>query len=863
MTTTRKWSIGALCVLILLAGGYFGLRGSGSDFEAPAAAAAAIPVKALGPLSLNAEGGSSPNSAEELAALQKMQKAAENADLTLYINRETAEVAVQQKKNGYVWFSNPVGKNNDPLASPLYKSELASQVTISYFNDKGQLSTYNSYDDSVKKKQFTISQAADGVKVQYVIGKAAAQAGGIPKAISKKRMEEKILSKIGDEATKKSLLYKFKFDEQKQVYTAREMQDYVAQEVLKTLEQAGYTKEDAAEDNKENGVGGEAESAEAAQFTIPVVYSLQDDQVVVSVPAGEIQSPKSYPLASISVLKYFGAAGTEKQGYMLVPDGSGALIRLNNGKLAAEPYDLPIYGEDGTYVVKEKAQENEVSRLPVFGLKMNDHAFVGIVENGDALASIAADVSGRYVSYNSIGSEFQITAMDYYTLTSGTRSSSVPVFQKKLYDGDLRIRYAFTEGASADYVGMAALYRNYLVQKYGLTPLPAEERSPFVLEVAGAFRKQNSFLGVPYRSTESLTTFDQAKQLLEMLREQDVGRIALRYVGWFNGGIRHTSPSDISPVGALGGTGGLKKLAEYTKSNGIEFFPDAAFLEAYKGSGSAAEFLNRSHAKVYEYDPVMRTQDTSKFSHYIVSTSKFFGIVNGFLHDYKKLGLTGLSLRDLGGEVNSDYAPSHPVDRQSALETIEGALDDIAGAVDKVMVQDGNAYSLARAGWIVHAPTHSSSMNLADEDVPFYQIALHGYFQLAGEPFNMDADQNPKLSMLKALETGSNIYYEWFYSEPSIVKDTDFNGLYALYYRDWLDDAVKIYREADPVLREVGNQPIIGHRKLGDGVYLTVFANGTTVAVNYNPTAVTVEGVKIGPESYSLQVNRDAAKGGE
>ncbi|WP_274365101.1 DUF5696 domain-containing protein [Paenibacillus thermotolerans] len=862
MTTTKKWLIGILCVLIATAGVYFGFRGLGGDSAAPVVAAAG-PAKAVGPLSPPVQGKASPNSAEELAALANMEKAAENNDLALYVNRETAEIAVRQKKDGYVWFSNPVGKENDAIASPLFKSEMASQLTVTYYNSKGQLSTFNSYDESVRKKQFTISQTPDGINIEYVIGKVAAPTEGIPKAISKQRMEEKILSRLDDEEMKKSLLYKYRYDEKKQLYTARTMNNHVAEEVALILEKAGYTKEDAAWDNEENGLGGAGDAVEAVQFTVPLHYSLQDDQVVVSVPLGEVKYPKSFPIASIGVLKYFGSAGGDKQGYMLVPDGSGALIRLNNGKLAAEPLTLPIYGPDGTYVVKEKVQENEVSRLPVFGMKQNDRAFIGIIEDGDALASITADISGRYGSYNSIGTDYQLITMDYYTLTSGTRSSSVPMFQKQPYSGNIQIRYAFADGAAADYVGMATLYRSYLVQKYDLKPLSEEEKSPFVLEVAGAFRKQKSFLGVPYQSTEALTTFDETKQLLDLLRNNDVSRVALRYVGWFNGGIRHDSPADINPSGVLGGTKGLKQLADYAKNNGVELFPDTAFLQAYKNTKTAAEFLNRNKAKVYEYDPIMHTQDMEKFSHYIVSTAKLSGIVDGFLNDYKKLGIGGLSLRDLGGEVNSDYTPSHPVDRQSALETIEGELYSINNATNSVMVSTGNAYSLPYAKWVVHAPTRSSGMNLVDEDVPFYQIALHGYFQLAGEPFNMAGDQNPRLSMLKALETGSNVYYQWFFNEPSVVKDTDFNGLYALYYKDWFDEAVSIYQEADKVLGSVGNQPIVGHRKLADGVYMTVFAGGQTVTVNYNQKAVTVGGVTIDPQSYSTQVNRDLAKGGE
>lgn len=862
MTRTRTKIVGIAGACILLAGGlFYGLRKTGVDEVRPSQAGIAS-GQPIGILSDGQNGAASSNSAEEQAALSMMDKAAENEYLILYVNNATAEVAVKDKRSDYIWFSNPPEREKDPIASPLYKSELSSQVTLSYYNDKGQLSSYNSYDDSVKLKQFEISQKDGEVEVRYSMGKAAVALDGIPKIISKDRMEQKILNRLQDEDVKKSLLYKFKYDETKQVYAVRELKEFVAQELLGILQQAGYTKEDAAQDNAANGIAAAAEdNGDNINFTVPVVYSLQNDQFVVTIPVDEVQYPKAYPIAALSVLKYFGAADETKEGYLFVPDGSGALIRLNNGKLGAEPYRMPLYGEDSTVVVKEKIQSNEASRLPVFGMKQNDHAFVGIIEKGDALATVNADVSGRYHQYNSVASEYHLVNMDYYTLNSGERTSSVPMFQSETYKGDIRIRYAFTAGSSADYVGMAKVYRQYLVQSNGLTRLPAQKASPFIMELHGAFQRDKSFLGIHYNAIEPLTTYDEAKKLLGTLEDRGVTAIALRYSEWFNGGIRFASArKKTSPIGALGGKSGLQDLAEYAQSRQIGLYPDISFLKADKKAG-AAEFLNHSKAKIYEFDPVMNTQDLSRFSHYVVSATQVPGIVSSFVQRYSKLVSGGVSLNDLGNQVDSDYSPDHPIDRQSALGVIEGELAKLNGAIGSVMVSGGNAYSIPYADIVVNAPTRSSGMNLTDEDVPFYQIVLHGYVQMAGLPFNTAKGQNPRLSLLKALETGSNIYYEWFYREPSVVKDTDRNGLYSANYEGWLDEAVQIYREADGFLSKVADQAIIGHSKLAEGVYRTVYENGQSVTVNYNEEAVSVDGMELAPEGYVVQAAGASAGG--
>ncbi|RAP78020.1 DUF5696 domain-containing protein [Paenibacillus montanisoli] len=791
------------------------------------------------------------NTKAEHEALNGMEQLSETESLALFINRETAEIAVKDKRTGYVWFSNPAERANDPIASPLYKSELSSQLLLTYYNEKGQVNRLNSYDDSVSKKQVVITPTKTGAKVVYQFGKAAGGTDNIPAIISKKRFEERILAKLPDDDTRKQVTYKYRFNEDKQVYEVRNLQDNVKLELSGYLTAAGYTKEDAAQDNEENGVAGEA-AEESAQFTIPLEYSLDGDQFIVSIDTKEVRYSPAFPLASVQVLKHFGAADVQKDGYIFVPDGSGALIRLNNKRLNAEPYKMPVYGADGTFDVKEQVLTSTPIRLPVFGMKQNDHAMFGIIENGDALASVLADISGRYDSYNSVGAEFQFVAMDYYTLSSGTKTSSVPMFQKHPYQGELRVRYGFLSGSKADYIGMAGEYRDYLVAKHQLEKLAPKPNSPFILELEGAFRKQKSFLGIPYNATESLTTYDEAVKLLKQLKEQGIEDIALRYVGWFNGGIRHSSPADVEAVGALGGKKDLQELIEYTKQNRIGLYPDVAFLEKYKGAKNSADFLDRRSAAIYRYDPVMYIKDKSSFSHYVLSAGKLEGTVDDFIADFEKLDTDGVSLRDMGNEVNSDFNPDRPVTRQDARDIALQETGKLKQQSGSLMVNGGNAYTVPYADLIVGAPTSSNRLNITDEDVMFYQIALHGYADLAGAPFNRNEYQNPRISMLKALETGSAIYYQWYYNEASVVKDTAYDDLYALHYADWLEEAVSLYREANPVLKEVRSQTITGHRALADRVVETTFENGVAIIVNYNKTAVNVNGIEIGAESFRV-----------
>ena len=64
-------------------------------------------------------------------------------------------------------------------------------------------------------------------------------------------------------------------------------------------------------------------------------------------------------------MKYFGSADNTETGYMLVPDGSGAIINFNNGKIAVtSELKVQIYGLDRgkNYSTKPDIPSRAISR---------------------------------------------------------------------------------------------------------------------------------------------------------------------------------------------------------------------------------------------------------------------------------------------------------------------------------------------------------------------------------------------------------------------------------------------------------------------------------------------------------------------
>lgn len=631
--------------------------------------------------------------------------------------------------------------------------------------------------------------------------------------------------------------------------------------------ETGYTPIDAGLDHEMNNLDPPLPNLEI--FQVPIEYVLDGPNLLVRIPAKDIVYPidvedtlgekYTFPLLRISVLEWFGAAGAEQDGYILVPDGSGALIYLNNGRINASAFNVPVYGRDNSLdLLKEVQNYPEIIRLPVFGLKQEDQAFFAIIEEGAPLARIRADISGRAANYNQVYAEFvPLPSGEISYRIEDVSSGRIPTYQARKYEGDFVIRFAFLTGEKADYAGMAECYRNYLTERYDLTPVESRPSIPFYLELIGAIDKLEPVLGIARTVTHPLTTFSQAQEIAADLGEQGIEQIQLKYTGWLRGGVNHHYPDQAAAEKVLGGEADFRDLIAFMEEQGYELYPSVGFMRVYRTSffskfsprKHAARFLDQLPARAHRFYLDSFERNSSAFE-YLLSPGRLPWLVDSFMQDYQKYGLNSISLFDMAREVNSDFVDKAEVviDRVQAEQLVSEQLEKIKASGSKLMVDRGNAYALPYADAIVNLPTSSSGYSLVNASIPFYQMVIHGLIDYAGEPINLASNQTK--AVLRMLESGGYPYFIGSYAESFEVKNTDFEHLYALHYRDWLDHAAEIYRVANEVLKDVQDQRIVDHRILADGVHQTTYANGKSIIVNYNREAVTVDGRWIGAENF-------------
>lgn len=877
--------------------------------------------------------------------MTRFEVVAENEALVLFLDKESTEIALKNKRTGDIWYSNPTDwEREERIARGRVRNEMGAQVAVSYFLPGDVQRFMDSRNDSIAYGQYTITEVPSGIRIDYLLGKEWEDLAYLPVMISEDRLHSMIINRIDDKFDREFILENFQLvtlrpagegEEMPAIYgldTKAVFGDYILESpgsnlsakkyqtlvenlvdqivghredmtrramvkhedisqlvgqrvyVLKTklaswdiedmvelIKRTDYSPEDATEDHLQNNIDPPQPNIEV--FRIGIIYTLEGENLIVEVPADGISYPENVkrgkdervtiPLHSISVLKCFGAASKEESGYMLVPDGSGALINLNNGKLDAPPYRQPIYGEDCALMLKEvKNRIMEQSYLPVFGMKTGAQAFLAIIEEGEALANINADVAERVISYNTVYPEFIVIPRGETALQGnvpwhhaiGHRTKLiVNTYQSRIAQCNIRIRYAFLHGEEANYVGMGRYYHSYLQEKQGMTRLDPAENVPLTIELLGGVQVTRPILG---KVNQSLTTYDEVAEIVSDLIEAGITNLKVRYRDCLTGGL----PKRVRLETTLGNREGFARLCGDLRQKDVDLFlsvnfltaKDRGLLDGFIARRDSSRFLNLRLAQVYDHNLATGTYDLRRCQ-YLVSPSRLDAVVDSFLADYNQYGLSTLSLGDMGNMVNSDFRLNEDllIDRQQARVIILDQVQKMARDAKLAIMADGvNAFVLPWVGHIVNMPMESSNLKIEDAEVPFYQIAVHGLVPYAGFPANNAPDLRRYL--LKCVEYGANPYFLWAYHVPAHLNDAGVKALYNTVYGRWLPEALSFYEGINAALQDIQAQPITNHERLQNEVYCTTYADGTKIITNYRDVSVSIGGVTVDAKSYKV-----------
>jgi len=789
------------------------------------------------------QGGEVP-SPEQEALLEGYATVEDNGALRLYLQEDTGNIALFDARSGRLYFNVVPDPASDTTATEDTQKRMQSALELTYFDGSVE-KTVNSFELS-DPEQLTCEPIDGGVRVTYVLGDSKRGLEDMPQKLSDARFRELFVDhpNLKENDKKRAKIY-YKQDEQTGVWTLKDTKNTTLNLLSQILDRIGYTDEDLKRDNDEHGLP--TNTSGRLKFVIPVEYTLESESLRVTVDMEQVQYTQSKPLLSICVNRYFGATAA-KDGAIVLPEGTGGLMKFSQGDTDVGAYSSGLYGSDDTYTRENSAQADNQNMLPVFGMYEPDAGYLCIIEQGDALAVIGAEKANGNTDLNSAWVSFSVRCFIRAVLGDGSLQSDVRVVQEEMYTGLLSYKYSFINGEDLSYGDLATYYRGYLMAKYGLTALE-KDAMPLQLTLTGGVHIDQSFLGIQYKGTRKLTTYADAMTIVENLQAQGISRLNVLYAGILKGGYGREHIAKLKLDGALGSVEELKALAE---KEGVSLFLTVNALTVPKDASGynrytqTAKTMDDGLSKRYRFNMVDLTAEGYD---YILSPLYYEHYGEKLQEFVNKNSLDGIVFTDLGNRLYSHNGDSVLFRQDTKALTVEQLKQYSANA--SVILTDPFEGALPYASAILDLPTAKVN-KVIDEAIPFYQMAIHGLVDYSGAPINEAVDV--QTAILDCAQTGSVPYFSLFAAAQDSLTDTEYSYMYSHGYDVWRDTVISVYSRLAELYDQVGDLPMTDHICLEKGVYKTVYGDRVAVYTNYTAEAVTVDGVTVAPEDFGIKV---------
>lgn len=602
----------------------------------------------------------------------------------------------------------------------------------------------------------------------------------------------------------------------------------------------------------ENGIYAEISFKGKYEFEIGVEVSLINDELVVRVPDESIKENKEGTyISTVSLFPLLGYTYLdERKGYMLVPDGNGALIYLedNEGRYSTGFSGL-VYGVDdgmtnsaavstlwGKY--ETVVPSNNIS-APVFGMAHLDEklAYLGIVESGDERCSIEVVPNGVMVDYNRCFARFLLRDVFVQPLNQ-SNSGTVPAVEADRLHSDLQVRYCLLSGDSANYSGMANTYRNYLLDagKIEKRDLSYKTRVDFLGTEREAF-----LMGT---TAVTMTTVEQMEDILSELRGLGVNSVVSVYKGWQSGGLYDVPIPSYDVDSHIGGGSALKNLIRSEAQEGydIYLYDDALSVNATTNINTynVMKMVNKR-----TYEKYVRKQVYNTFYYLMPGYSS--GNIARLTEELNDHEIGNLAI---SGITDTLFSYSSKGSFYSRTDTMDIYADALSAADENcsLLLETPNAFLWKYSDAFLDMPLGSSDYLYLDQDIPFFSMVLKGIVPTYSEYVNFEANKTE--NFLKMVESGM---YPSFYvagEDSSKLIYTNSNDLFSLEYTSYRDTIVEYDTALRALAEKVGDSCIINHEILDNGLVKVTYDNGISVYVNYTDSELSADGITVDAMSY-------------
>ena len=580
---------------------------------------------------------------------------------------------------------------------------------------------------------------------------------------------------------------------------------------------------------------------------VPVDYVLNKDSLSVSVdPKNVMEGDKK--LYSISIAPFMCSVENNANNYLLVPSGSGALMYADEREDQTRSFSDMIYGYDRITEQKSKITNVEEIKLPVFGAKTGDNAILAIVDGGDELASVSASAGDVRCGYSSAYSTFYFRGFDKTIKNTDRSSASIKQIVNtadSIRKNKFSVSYFTLSGKDANYIGMAKLYRNYLLKKYDVSNKKIDA-SILNVNFIGGIQAEKNLIGIPYNIISTLTDYNDAQTITSDLMDDLDVVPTLTMIGYGKYGIGVDKLKNgfdfCSKIGSKSQIDGFMDCMS-KKSVNVSFAYDTIHFKSSEWGVStffdAAKMTSGMTSTQYPISFALRSVDKDDQCYYLLSRGMWNDVSSDLLKKVEDCNIKNVDFLTLGNNAYSDYGNEEYYARSGICDSTKKIIESYQKKGIKISTHDSNSYAAICSDKVLEAPVFSAKFDSFDCDVPFYQAVFRGVTDLVGPAIN--ETDNTVNTFLSDIESGSGLSFTFIgkYS-PDLATNADY-AFFSSLYDDNKAMVSEMVSKSKAYYDSINNSKIVAHKILENNVRKTVFENGTYVLVNYNNYDVKAE----------------------
>lgn len=617
------------------------------------------------------------------------------------------------------------------------------------------------------------------------------------------------------------------------------------------------------------------------EIQMKVYLTLGEESINYFIPYEEMTGSGVNSLAAVDITPFMGASGGRMNvmnpetlewekvdnyrvpGYVLVPDGSGSLIRFVDNTSVFNPYEGDVYGKDyATETSYSFTYYDDVPVkdpvMPVFGIAHGNGqmAFAAWANEGAEYMEIIVNPDGtKATTYTWAYPRFELN-VNYFQLYDEQGSGFFKqVDEIYRYNIDMTYTFLFGDGsdgtAPANYVGMARVYREYLISTGELNLM---ETSMGAIPIRLDFIMADSKSGIVGNTQVVMTTTEDVENILNQVMARGITNINSGLIGWQKNGESLSKPYKLKFSGAIGSEGDFKKLIGGFAKQGIDISLSRDTITVNKKMvnyyNTAVKCVSNWYLSINKSAILPENVPAHLFSY---ATSEKTALWTRQLAD-KVSGFSGsLTLTETPHVLTSNWSKDGVITSLTeSVDLYRNTLEQVSGEL-KLNLEKPNMYLWKYTNRYLQTPVGSSQFIFETDTVPFLELVLHGTMEMYAPYANFSFyTQDCILRMIDY-----NISPAFILSmEPSYkLGDTFSANYYSTEYTLYEELIETVYGQINEALSQVQGFEWTNRYVPENGVVVNTYQkDGQTkyIIINYTEHEVTWQGTTVLPESAAV-----------